>query len=144
MDIDKYTINGKIQLSSGLKTDQYYNFEKITPEDKLKIAELLKREFLIAKDIFEDLVIISIGKIGMAITQLIQDKIIVYHYNPELKTIIDGRVKAPYIIFTDVIKTFSTILDCIKEVQKNYDYEPIKIICIKNALDIIDLSEEYE
>jgi len=135
--ICKYIEYGTKELSSGSKSDLYYNFRNITEYDKKRVIEMLKKEA-------RDLIIVGIKTMGFEIAKQLDYPIgesSVYCYDPQLDMITNGKFCKPYLIFDDVITTFGTIHKCIGCINKFFPYLPDKVISIVNRMNIIDLSE---
>lgn len=134
MNKDKYLkIEEKERkLSSGVKSNFYWNFRKLTKEDERKIIQELKHVINGGYDI------IGIKTMGWEIVnQLDCDRSICY--DPKNDTLSRMPLE-DYIIFDDVITTGNSIRKCMQKVGRL----PLQILCIKNRLNIREIGIEIE
>lgn len=132
IDLEKYIERGNKKLTSGISTDIYYNFRKLSDADKERIANWLECKS-------NGLIIVGIMTMGWEIAKLTSNKVI--KYEPHLGEFtwdfkLSKRfLNEPYVIFDDVITTFGTIRKCIMKIGRL----PERVICIKNRMDIVEL-----
>jgi orotate phosphoribosyltransferase len=126
--IDKYIEVGTKKLSSGLKSNIYYNFRNLSDEDKVELSKELET-------FHRRYTLVGIKTMGWELVKPYCPNCVCY--DPH-KNKINKKVKGPYVIVDDVISTFGTIRKCILKIG----YLPNAIICIVNRMNIIEIGEK--
>ena len=137
MNIEDYIEKGTKKLTSGLESNIYYNFRKLTEKDRRSLVYMLEVES-------GGLPIVGIMTMGYEIAKLTENRVFCYNpkentiknnYNPNLSSKVVKKSIKKYVIFDDVITTFGTIRKCVLYIERL----PEKIICIKNRMNVVEL-----
>lgn len=130
---EKYKELEAKKLSSGIPSNIYYNFRKLTSIDKLRIQSRLREELVCGP-----FILVGVKTMGWEIVKDLNDIAHTVCYDPKTDTLSNDRVFESYAIFDDVYTTGGTIRKAIQKIG----FLPQKVFSLVNRLNIIELTKE--
>ena len=137
---DKYLHHGDYTLSSGAKSDKYFDIKSMMG-DYNDMNELVNAlwEFLERPMKFKSLGGLELGGVplvtGLSVSYQMYDVSVCYIRKSQrihgLKKMIEGQPKNPILLVDDVISTRVTVLEAIKTCYKE-NYEVCGVLCVIN------------